>query len=235
MIMMASKGHFFTQMPQPMQSSSEIQASLEEAETSMQSFPAEEREGWKQRGGEKRQGSENLSLFLFLYAYFSSSSLSLSFSFSFYLLTDFDDGAALLALLAALFGLAPGFFLEGRRKNKRSGLRVLSAPCERESRFRSTKPLPATPEREETSPCLPLCLPGSSSLEPLTHLSADTMATRVSTSSLSRLEREALGGILEEKREERLKQRRRFFDLLLPLPFAERGERRCCCCCCCSR
>jgi len=39
MIMMASKGHFLTQMPQPMQSSSEIQASLEEAETSMQSFP----------------------------------------------------------------------------------------------------------------------------------------------------------------------------------------------------
>ena len=39
MIMIASKGHFLTQMPQPMQSSSEIQASLEEAETSMQSFP----------------------------------------------------------------------------------------------------------------------------------------------------------------------------------------------------
>jgi len=39
MIMIASKGHFFTQMPQPMQSSSEIQASLEEGLTSMQSFP----------------------------------------------------------------------------------------------------------------------------------------------------------------------------------------------------
>ncbi|KAJ1449668.1 hypothetical protein M885DRAFT_448901 [Pelagophyceae sp. CCMP2097] len=36
---MASKGHFLTQMPQPMQSSSEMNASLEAGATSMQSLP----------------------------------------------------------------------------------------------------------------------------------------------------------------------------------------------------
>jgi hypothetical protein len=39
MIMMASKGHFLTQMPHPMHSSSEIQAVLEEGATSTQSLP----------------------------------------------------------------------------------------------------------------------------------------------------------------------------------------------------
>ncbi|KXS17198.1 hypothetical protein M427DRAFT_97259, partial [Gonapodya prolifera JEL478] len=35
----ASKGHFFTQIPQPMQSSSEMNAILESGATSIQSFP----------------------------------------------------------------------------------------------------------------------------------------------------------------------------------------------------
>jgi hypothetical protein len=39
MIMMASKGHFLTQIPQPMHSSSEIQANLLLLDTSMHSFP----------------------------------------------------------------------------------------------------------------------------------------------------------------------------------------------------
>jgi hypothetical protein len=39
MIWMASKGHFLTQMPQPMQSSSERKATLLVGSTSMQSFP----------------------------------------------------------------------------------------------------------------------------------------------------------------------------------------------------
>lgn len=39
MIWMASNGHFFTQIPQPMQSSSEIQASFEDGVTSIHNFP----------------------------------------------------------------------------------------------------------------------------------------------------------------------------------------------------
>lgn len=39
MILIASKGHFFTQMPHPMQSSSEIHASLDVGMTLMHSLP----------------------------------------------------------------------------------------------------------------------------------------------------------------------------------------------------
>jgi hypothetical protein len=39
MMLIASKGHFFTQMPHPMQSSSEIHASFDVGETLMHSFP----------------------------------------------------------------------------------------------------------------------------------------------------------------------------------------------------
>ncbi|KAI8895074.1 hypothetical protein BC833DRAFT_529850 [Globomyces pollinis-pini] len=39
MILIASKGHFLTQIPQPIQSSSEIKANLSDGNTSIQSFP----------------------------------------------------------------------------------------------------------------------------------------------------------------------------------------------------
>ena len=39
MILIASKGHFFTQIPQPMQSSSDMNANFEFGVTSMHSFP----------------------------------------------------------------------------------------------------------------------------------------------------------------------------------------------------
>jgi hypothetical protein len=82
MIMMASKGHFLTQMPQPMQSSSEIQASLEEAETSMQSFPVFcvrviLKGGVTKRGSRVRKGTARKRVSLLL-SLFLSLSLSLS-------------------------------------------------------------------------------------------------------------------------------------------------------------
>ena len=46
MISMASKGHFLTQIPQPIHSSSEMDAIFEEGATSMQSFPV--RTTWEQ-------------------------------------------------------------------------------------------------------------------------------------------------------------------------------------------
>ena len=99
MIMMASKGHFFTQIPQPMQSSSEIQAILLVGVASTHSLPARGKQGaavgpppgasgpWQQRqmvlAPSERWDVLNC-----------------------HLLTDFDDGAVLLAFLTALSGLA---------------------------------------------------------------------------------------------------------------------------------
>ena len=42
MIVMASKGHFLTQIPQPIHNSSEIKAILSVGETSIQSLPEDE-------------------------------------------------------------------------------------------------------------------------------------------------------------------------------------------------
>ena len=154
-IMIASNGHFFTQMPHPMQSSSEIQADLEVGATSMHSLPRrmergevmEGKDGWREqpqsgkverakgasRAPRARDARESarararsllsrrapgraseaaahtpllsrraLSILRDGWARGCvpfSSLLSL-------LLTDFDDGARLLALLAALLGLA---------------------------------------------------------------------------------------------------------------------------------
>ncbi len=96
MIDIASNGHFFTQMPQPMHSSSEIHAIFDVGATSIQSLPGERKGRERGVGGGDRGGRENGR----------ARHIEITASFMHRSRTHSDNWAARLALLTAFLRLA---------------------------------------------------------------------------------------------------------------------------------